>query len=326
MASISASPSNKGYMKTSVLYDTRPPQQRADSNVLKRREWLRRTLWGIASMGGLTACNTVPGSNQLWDRRLRGNTVALLGEVHDNAPLQTQRVRGLQTAIQAGWRPAVVMEQFDTDQQSAIDVARGERPRDVAYLIARASPRTTNGKEAWDWPLYSPLIELALVYDLPLRAANLPRDQARRLVRGGWAEVFSAEQQQALGLSGALSETLQAAQEREVDQGHCGALPAAILPGMARAQMARDAVMAQVLREALLARPGTGVVLIAGNGHVRRDLGVPQWLPELPAEQIWAVGFVEVTPVSGMFDQVVQGEAAVRSDPCAQFKPASVQK
>ena len=326
MASMSVSPSIKGSMKTSGLYDAWLLQQPADSNVLKRREWLRRSLLGIATMGGLTACNTVPGSNQLWDRRLRGNTVALLGEVHDNAYLQTQRFRSLHAAIQAGWRPTVVMEQFDTDQQAAMDAARRERPRDVAYLIARASPRTTSGAEAWDWPLYSPLIELALLHDLPLRAANLPREQARRLVRGGWAAVFSEEQQQTLGLSGAVSEALQAAQEREVDQGHCGALPAAIVPGMARAQMARDAVMAQVLREALLARPAMGVVLIAGNGHVRRDLGVPQWLPKLPAEQIWVVGFVEATPVPGMFDQVVLGEAAVRGDPCAEFKPISVQK
>jgi uncharacterized iron-regulated protein len=313
-----------GCMKTSDLYDAPWPEQPAAANVLKRRECLRRALLGIATMGGLTACTAVPGPRPLWVRRLRGNTVALLGEVHDNADLQTQRWRGLQAAVQAGWRPTVVMEQFDTDQQSALDAARRERPGDVAHLIARASPpRNASGAQAWDWPLYSPLIELALLHDLPLRAANLPRDQARRLVRGGWAEVFSSDQQLALGLSGAVPAALQAAQEREVNEGHCGALPAAVLPGMARAQMARDAVMAQVLRQALQARPGQGVVLIAGNGHVRRDLGVPQWLAALPAQQIWVVGFVEAAPVPGMYDQVVQGKAAARSDPCVDFKLSS---
>jgi uncharacterized iron-regulated protein len=310
-------------MKTSGLDDTRPLQQSAAPNVLKRREWLRRTLLGIATMGGLTACNTVPSSSQLWDQRLRGDTVALLGEVHDNAPLHTRRFRGLQAAIQAGWRPAVVMEQFDTNQQSAVDAARRERPRDVAHLIAHASPRSSSGAQAWDWPLYIPLIELALLHNLPLRAANLPRNQARRLVRGGWAEVFSAEQQDALGLSGAVPAALQAAQEREVDHGHCGALPSPVLPGMARAQMARDAVMAAVLREALQTRPGQGAVLIAGNGHVRRDLGVPQWLAALPAQQLWVVGFVEAAPIPGIYDHVVQSEVAARSDPCADFKPSS---
>jgi uncharacterized iron-regulated protein len=309
-------------MKTSGLCDAWFRQQQADSSVLKRREYLRRTLWGIATMGGLNACNTVPGSDLLWDRRLRGDTVALLGEVHDNADLQTQRWRGLQAAVQAGWRPAVVMEQFDTDRQSAIDAARLARPRDVAHLIAKASPPTATGMPAWDWSLYSPLIELVLAHDLPLRAANLSRDQARRLVRGGWAEVFSPDQQQALGLNGALPAALQAAQEREVDLGHCGALPAALLPGMARAQMARDAVMAAVLRDALRVRPGRGAVLIAGNGHVRRDLGVPQWLPTSTAQPLWVVGFVEATPTAGMYDEFVLGAAARRGDPCAAFKPA----
>ena len=45
-------------------------------------------------------------------------------------------------------------------------------------------------------------------------------------------------------------------------------------PLMARAQFARDAVMAR----ALAAHAERGVVLLAGNGHVRRDIGVPRWL------------------------------------------------
>ena len=84
--------------------------------------------------------------------------------------------------------------------------------------------------------------------------------------------------------------------------------------------MARDAVMAGVLREALLARPGHGAVLIAGNGHVRRDLGVPQWLTALPAAALWVVGFVESAPESGFYDAVVRGAPAQRPDPCGGFR------
>lgn len=310
-------------MTTTELRDTTALQRCADVRDLNRRAWLYRAVLGMAATCGLAACGIAPGSNPPWTQRLRGSTVALLGEVHDNADLQTQRWRALQAAVQAGWRPTVAMEQFDTNQQSVIDAARLERPGDVDHLIAQATSRTVGGAAAWDWPLYRPLIELALAHDLPLRAANLPRDKARRLVRGGWAEVFSADQQQALGLHRAVPAALQAAQEREVDLGHCGALPAMVLPGMARAQMARDAVMAAVLHEALRSRPGEGAVLIAGNGHVRRDLGVPQWLAALPAQQLWVVGFVEATPPPGMYDQAVRGEAVARSDPCALFKPSA---
>jgi hypothetical protein len=49
---------------------------------------------------------------------------------------------------------------------------------------------------------------------------------------------------------------------REIDEGHCGALPDSMLEGLARAQRARDAVMADTL-----ARAGpAGAVLIAGDG------------------------------------------------------------
>ena len=46
------------------------------------------------------------------------------------------------------------------------------------------------------------------------------------------------------------------------------------LPAQARAQMARDIVLARAIGPYL----DRGVVLLAGNGHVRRDIGVPFWL------------------------------------------------
>jgi hypothetical protein len=53
--------------------------------------------------------------------------------------------------------------------------------------------------------------------------------------------------------------------------GHCNLLRAEELPARARAQIARDIIMAQMIRPYL----NRGGVLLAGNGHVRRDIGVP---------------------------------------------------
>ena len=112
---------------------------------------------------------------------------------------------------------------------------------------------------------------------------------------------------------------LQSAQEREIDAGHSHALPPAMWLRMARAQLARDAVMADVLRRASGAG---GVVLLAGNGHVRRDIGVPRWLGAIN-DRVFAVGYLEIddetTPVTA-FDAFVRTVAAERVDPCAQFK------
>ncbi len=88
---------------------------------------------------------------------------------------------------------------------------------------------------------------------------------------------------------------------------------------MARAQFTRDAVMAEVLR-----RHGRGrcIVLLAGNGHVQRDIGVPRWLGGESA-RLFAVGFLERgggDAQTAALDAVVVTEAASRSDPCAVFR------
>ncbi|GAP34460.1 ChaN family lipoprotein [Piscinibacter sakaiensis] len=246
--------------------------------------------------------------------RLQAAPLVLLGEVHDNAALHRRRAEAVQRALEAGWRPAVAMEVFDRERQADIERARRERPGDADHLIAQA------GGRGWDWPLLRPLIALVLAQGLPLLGANLSAGAARRVAREGAAAVFDADERAALGLDRAPPPGWQAAQQAEIEHGHCGLLPAAALPGMVRAQAARDAVMAQVLLQAL-ARPPAGaapgaVLLLAGNGHVRRDLGVPVWLP--PSVRAWSVGYVEAPgnwPAEA-FDARVEGTPAERADPC----------
>ena len=273
----------------------------------------RRFARCIAPVIWLGACATDDGAPTA-SMRLRADTLALLGEVHDNAEGQRRRLELLRTALVAGWRPAIAMEQFDTDRQADIDRARREAPRDAQHVIDLAAPP----RAGWDWPLYLPVIDLALQYDLPLRAANLSGADTGKVVRGGYASVFDATRLAALGLAQPVEPVWQAAQEREIDAGHCGMLPAPMWPAMARAQFARDAVMAAVLREA----GANGAVLIAGNGHVRRDIGVARWLGANERSRVVAIGFVE-EPVdaafAASFDQVVPVPATPRADPCEAF-------
>ena len=234
--------------------------------------------------------------------------------MHDNAEQHRLRLEVLRRAFAAGWRPAIAMEQFDRERQGDIERARRERPRDAQHVIDLAAPATRRG--SWNWDFYRPFVALALEHDVPLVAANLSSADATRIVRGGYAAVFDAASVAALGLDRAIDPALQAAQEREIDAGHCGALPREVWPRMARAQYARDALMAQALRE----HARSGAVLLAGNGHVRRDIGVPRWLAHrrrprrlgrLPRER-------RRTPASA-FDAVVRTAPAARGDPCAGF-------
>ena len=287
----------------------------------------RRVLGGagaLAVAGALGACAAFERP-QPWEPRLAGDTLALLGEVHDNREVHRRRMASLRRAVHAGWRPAIVMEQFDADRQGDIDRARRERPGDSRFLIEQA---TGGGRSGWDWEFYQPLIDLALAFQLPLAAGNLPRAEAMRLVREPISVVLGDERTRRLGLDAPLDDAWQAAQEREIDDGHCGALPRAMFAGMARAQAARDAQMAMVMRE----HATRGVVLIAGNGHVRRDLGVPRWLQAVPAARVFTVGFVERdtgTPIGpAQYDAVVLARREKRGDPCEglrkRVKPPAV--
>ena len=283
----------------------------------------------LAAAAVSCACAGLP-SVPAYVAPLAGNTIALLGEVHDNRQGHAERLTLLRSAIKAGWRPVIVMEQFDTDRQADIDRARREAPRDAQHVIDLAAPT----RSGWDWDFYRPVIELALQYDLPLRAANLPDADTSKVVRGGYAGVFDAQRLASLSLTQAIEPAWQAAQEREIDTGHCGMLPVAMWPAMARAQFARDAVMASVLRDAGAA----GTVLIAGNGHVRRDIGVARWLAPAEQARVVAIGFLEgpsaIEPgaalgagsgtgsgnhAAGAFDSVVRVPPAARADPCEAF-------
>jgi hypothetical protein len=155
---------------------------------------------------------------------------------------------------------------------------------------------------------------------VPLVAGNVSAADTARIVRGGYDAVFDRGTIAALGLDRTIDPAWQADQEREIDAGHCHALPSDVWPRMARAQYARDAFMAHVLGE----HASAGAVLLAGNGHARRDFGVPRWLALDPA-RVLSVGFVETdsTAPTGAFDAVVRAPPAARDDPCARFAPST---
>lgn len=262
----------------------------------------------------LTACIGIT-PRSAWEDRLTGSNAVLLGEVHDNAEQHRQRLQVLQRALAAGWRPVIAMEQFDRERQPDIERARREQPRNAQHLIDLAGKSSAGGTRGWNWDYYRPYVELALDYGLPLIAANVSSADSSKIVRGGFATVFSDAEIKALQLDRTIPPPLQAAHEREIDAGHCHALPAAMWPGMARAQFARDAFMAKVLRE----NTTRGIVLLAGNGHVRADLGVPQWLTGGERARLFTVGYLEIDDtrmLDGAFDVIVRTAAAQRADPC----------
>ncbi len=230
----------------------------------------------------------------------------LLGEVHDHAGGHAWRLAQFDAWLAGGARPALVLEMFDHDAQPRIDALRARaEPPTAAELIAAA------GGRGWQWPFYEPFVERALRFGLPIVGANVGRDAARALMKDGLAaHGFEAEVPPAVldGLAGAI------------EASHCGMVDAAMARRMALAQVARDQQMAR----ALAAHATRGAVLIAGNGHVRRDLGAPRWLPPALAPRLQVVGVLEEgheTPAAA-FDQVVTLPRQPRPDPCEAMRAA----
>jgi uncharacterized iron-regulated protein len=273
--------------------------------------------FAAATVLALTACAPMlvlekhPLAGRIWDSRAqafvsRDELLArlpaaphvILGETHDN-PRHHRLQRAVLDSLAPAGRRALAMEQFDTEHQQALDAA----PRE-AEALADAGRLDRKG---WNWPLYKPLVQFALDHEWRIVAANLSRTEARKIVIDPFRSSLAP-----------APPALQAALERDLVEGHCGKRPGAkVLAGMIEAQRARDARMAAVLAS------HAPSVLIAGNGHARRDRGVPFYL----AGGVLSIAFVEVeadkeTPqdYAQDFDYLWFTPRAVRDDPCEALK------
>ena len=224
----------------------------------------------------------------------------LWGEVHDNPVLHAHRLAAFEALLASGARPALVLEMLDRARQPELDRLRAGGA-DAAALV------TAVGGRGWHWPFYQPWIERALAHGLPLVAANLGREEARRVMADGLATH---------GFDPEVPEPLLAAQAQLIEASHCGLVGGPRARRMDLAQVARDQAMAHALQ----AHAARGAVLLAGNGHVRRDIGVPLWLPADVRQRTWVVGRVERGDGTTAFDERHEFAPHPRPDPCAGMK------
>ncbi|MBK1691960.1 ChaN family lipoprotein [Ectothiorhodospira mobilis] len=254
-------------------------------------------------------------------QHLQGAAYVLLGEVHDNPDHHRLHGEVLEWLARGeGEGPGVAFEIFDRGQQPRIDRLRAGGVREAERLGRELEVAVRH----WPWPLYRPLVQWVLDQDRPLVAANLSAPRAARIARQGMDAVLGAEQVRRLGLDRSLPAAAGRRLVEDILEAHCGYLPAERVGGMVQAQRARDAVMARALQE-LAARPA---VLIAGNGHVRRDYGVPFYLP---GDRVLSVGFLEVSEdrrrmadygdtLQGRYDIVWFTPRVRVTDPCEAFR------
>ena len=139
----------------------------------------------------LAGCATSPpdtATPTALDRAVRARPIVLLGEVHDNAEQHALRAAALQRLVDGGARPALLMEQFDRERQADIDRALAQAGATADTVIAAGAPGDP-AMQGWNWAYYRPYVALALAYRLPLVAANVSRDDTRRVLKEGLAPL-----------------------------------------------------------------------------------------------------------------------------------------
>ena len=244
------------------------------------------------------------GARQADEEELLAEAVAarwvLLGEKHDNAVHHQLQARVVEALGRAGRRLAVVWEMAEPEHAAALRDARLESVGALGAALAW---------EARGWPAwaeYQPIAEAALRHGLPMHPGKPARPLVRSLSRGeplaaALAERLAWQQPYPAGVEPALLEELQ--------ESHCGLLPAEALGGMLKVQRLWDSWMADSLLAAgtdgigtgggtgggtgTRAAPG-GAVLIAGSGHVREDRAVPWQLRARGGGEAFTLALVEV--------------------------------
>lgn len=233
--------------------------------------------------------------------------VVILGEVHDNAAHHQ-----IQADILNALSPKAVVWEMITQTQAA--ALSGIDLKDAT----RVSAQLDWGNSGWpEFELYAPVFAAAT--GAQQFGGLVSRAQAGEVMERGAASFFG-DDAALFGLDQRLSEAEQQAREADQLSNHCNALPAEMLPMMVEFQRLRDAALAKATLQALKATGGP-VAVITGNGHARKDRGIPVYLTQArPDLSVVTVGQSENGQVAGAFDLVLDSDPVERPDPCLAFQ------
>ena len=221
---------------------------------------------------------------ELWDTLLESSYV-LLGEKHDNPDHHALQLRILQALINADNVDKLTMEMLDSTASENLDAFL-----DTRFESEEALKSFLNwDDQGWNWVYYGVLIQAAHRAGVPVTAGNLDAETVMQVYSSPTTPEIEA----------VLNTEVMSRLLADIDESHCGLLPESQFPPMVRVQQTRDYTMAR----SLLLDDGRNhglAVLITGNYHARKDLGVPNYLiaqhPELEWSDILSLAFLEVVP------------------------------
>ena len=203
---------------------------------------------------------------------LEDANVIYLAEQHANAKDHLAQLRIISRLRQRDPDIAIGLEMVQRPFQKVLE-------RYLAGDISEAELRQqTEYDTRWgyDWGYYAPIFRLAKIYQIPLLALNTPSEVTRKVAVEGLESLSGTDLRHIPPLSEvktdnqAYREAVQAVFAQHGGHGNSDAFE-----NFFAAQVLWDETMAEAVAEYHLEHPQTQIVVLAGEGHINYDYGVP---------------------------------------------------
>lgn len=208
----------------------------------------------------------------------------LVGEVHTNTRHHDIQTRVVGTTVMR--QPRFKTVRFEMLEPSHDEAATAFHKGTASISDLKTALRWS--ERGWPiWDAYARLFEAAKISGLKIGHAGMDSELVRHVNNFGFL-ALPRRMREDLGLKKDSQPVIDLTSlKAEVAQAH--AADKAASQRLALSQYAKDAYMARQL-----ASERSGALLIAGNGHVRLDIGVPAHLRKYhPAAQIVSIGLLE---------------------------------
>lgn len=226
----------------------------------------------IAQTTQLVSQDITPANQEILTALTEADVI-YLGETHTDVADHIAQLDIITAMHEADGNVAIGLEMFQRPFQSVLDqYIAGEITE--TELVKQSEYETRWG---FDWELYAPIIRYAQSNQIPLIALNTPREITRKVAREGLASLTGDELEYIPPLDeiDTSDENYQAMVAEVFGQhgGHGHSGPS--FENFFAAQVLWDETMAEAVADYVAASPDTQVIVLAGEGHVVFDFGIP---------------------------------------------------
>lgn len=253
-------------------------------------KWVKKIALG-AVLAGLIACQSLdisqkrifhPQTNRYltlseFVQEVQNTPMILLGEKHDNSIHHQAEIALFQQLYQTGKLRSVALEMLPTSQQVDINQAL-ERLRQTPNVSNSTVKQILPWTEKWDWSQYGDLITALSNSKVQVLGGNLDRCEIDTLFRGAYPLNGNRSTQPAIKQR--IAKTI--AQNHQIDPND------QTIQTMVTIQQFKDRRMAEAL-----IKGNKSTLLIAGNFHVNKAVGVPVHLADLGKNQFVVISLVK---------------------------------